>query len=214
MLPHSDPGKLIVLEGLDGAGTTTQARLLGERLRAQTPAPAVYVTWEPTDGPVGLLIRRILTHQEVAQPRTLAALFVADRLEHLYRPEGIAAQLRAGVWVVMDRYYLSSLAYQSLTLAGDEVAWLYQMHAPCLRPDVTFFLDVPVSACLERIRQGRGAQSDLFEKEELLTAVLERYYTAIRRLQTQGETIHVIDGGQSISQVTQVLQEFLGTLKT
>jgi len=145
MLLHPGPGKLIVLEGLDGAGTTTQARLLGEWLRAQAFVPTVHVTWEPTDGLVGLLIRRILTHQEVAQPRTLAALFVADRLEHLYRPQGVAAQLQAGAWVVMDRYYLSSLAYQSLSLTPNEVGWLYEMHAPCLRPDVTFFLDACIS---------------------------------------------------------------------
>lgn len=209
MIPNPGPGKLIVLEGLDGAGTTTQARLLGEWLRAQSAAPAVHVTWEPTDSPVGLLIRRILTHQEVVQPRTLAALFVADRLEHLYRPQGVAAQLQAGAWVVMDRYYLSSLAYQSLNLAADEVAWLYQMHAPCLRPDVTFFLAVPVADCLARIRQGRAAQFDLFEKEELLTAVLDKYHIAIRSLQDQGETICSIDGTQSVSQVTQNLQKLL-----
>lgn len=209
MLPHPGPGKLIVLEGLDGAGTTTQARLLGEWLRAQSAAPAVHVTWEPTDSPVGLLIRRILTHQDVVQPRTLAALFVADRLEHLYRPQGVAAQLRAGAWVVMDRYYLSSLAYQSLSLMPDEVGWLYEMHAPCLRPDVTFFLDVPVTECLARIRQRRVAQFDLFEKEELLIAVLDMYHAAIRRLRVQGETIHIVDGGQDIFQVTQSLQELL-----
>lgn len=209
MIPNPGPGKLIVLEGLDGAGTTTQARLLGEWLRARAAAPTVHITWEPTDGPAGALIRRILTHEAVVQPRTLAALFVADRLEHLYHPQGIAAQLRAGAWVVLDRYYLSSLAYQSLTLAADEVPWLYQMHAPCLRPDVTFFLDVPVAECLARIRRRRGAQLDLFEQEELLTAVLEKYRIAIRALQLQGETIHLIDGGLSISQVTQRLQSLL-----
>ncbi len=206
MLPNPGPGKLIVLEGLDGAGTTTQARCLGDYLRERVRA--VTVTFEPTDGPAGRLIRRILTHQDTMHPRALAALFVADRLDHLYGAQGIADQLRAGVWVVMDRYYLSSLAYQSLPLADHEIPWLYDMHAPCIAPDVTFFLDVPAPVCLERIRQNRGDKFDLFEKEDLLTAVQTRYHAAIRILQTQ-ETIQIVDGTQDRAGVTYTIQAYL-----
>lgn len=206
MIANPGPGKLIVLEGLDGAGTTTQAQRLGDYLRERVGA--VTVTWEPTDGPVGRLIRRILTHQESVHSRTLAALFVADRLEHLYGAQGIAAQLCAGAWVVMDRYYLSSLAYQSLPLANHEIPWLYDMHAPCIAPDVTFFLDVPAAVCLERIRRNRGDKFDLFEKEDLLAAVESRYHKAIQTLQTQ-ETIQIVDGTQDRTGVTHTLQVYL-----
>ncbi len=206
MMANSGPGKLIVLEGLDGAGTTTQAQCLGDYLRERVGAVAV--TFEPTDGPAGRLIRRILTHQDAVHPRALAALFVADRLDHLYGAQGVAAQLRAGVWVVMDRYYLSSLAYQSLTLADHEVSWLYDMHAPCIAPDVTFFLDVPARVCLERIRRNRGDKFDLFEKEDLLIAVEARYHAAIQTLQAH-ETIQRVDGTQDKAGVTRTLRAAL-----
>ncbi|MBN2007473.1 MAG: dTMP kinase [Anaerolineae bacterium] len=206
MIANPGPGKLIVLEGLDGAGTTTQAQCLGDYLRERVRA--VTITCEPTDGPAGRLIRRILTHQDTIHPRALAALFVADRLDHLYGDRGIAAQLQAGVWVVMDRYYLSSLAYQSLPLAEHEVPWLYDMHAPCIAPDVTFFLDVPAAVCLERIRKNRGGAFDLFEKEELLTAVAARYHAAIQALQTR-ETIQIVDGTQDKTSVTGAIQAYL-----
>lgn len=200
MLENPGPGKLIVIEGLDGAGTTTQARAVGAWLEGRVPA--VHVTWEPTAGPVGALIRQVLTHEVTVTARALAALFVADRLEHLYAPDGLLAQLQAGTWVVLDRYYLSSFAYQSLTLAVDEVPWLYQMHAPCIVPDVTFFLDVPVRDCLARIRHGRNGQRDLFEKEALLNAAREKYNVAMAHLVAQGEVLVRLDGTQSVAAVT------------
>ena len=212
MLKNVGPGKLIVIEGLDGAGTTTQAHAVGAWLEGRVPA--VHVTWEPTDGPVGALIRRVLTHQVTVEARTLAALFVADRLEHLYAPDGIAAQLQAGTWVVMDRYYLSSFAYQSLTLADDEVPWLYQMHVPCVVPDVTLFLDVPVRDCLTRIHNGRDGQRDLFEREELLNAALVKYDAAIAHLVAQGERVERVNGTQSVAAVTLAIQERIHDLLT
>jgi dTMP kinase len=80
-------GRFVVIEGLDGAGTTTQARLLGERLRAE--GRAVHVTAEPSGGPVGALIRQVLQHRVNGgagggfDAAGLALLFAADRLDHL-----------------------------------------------------------------------------------------------------------------------------------
>ncbi len=189
MLPNPGPGRLIAIEGLDGAGTTPQVRRLYERLRAHGD---VYVTHEPSDGPVGLLIRMALEHRIVVDAATLAALFAADRMDHLYRAGGgIADHLRQGAYVLTDRYHLSSLAYQGMDLDWD---WIWEMHARCIRPDLTLFVDVPVAVCLERIARGRGAHFDLFENRDTLTGVQQSYLASIERLRQVGERIEVIDG--------------------
>src|SRR4051794_5711725 len=101
-------GKLIVLEGIDGAGTTTQAQRLGKHFGAR-----VHVTREPSDGAAGILIRQILRGEYHPYDHTaLALLFAADRLDHLKRE--IEPQLQKGVHVISDRYVISSLVYQSL----------------------------------------------------------------------------------------------------
>ena len=191
MLPNPGPGKLIVVEGLDGAGTTTQVRLLYQRLSG---ASRVYVTHEPSEGPVGLLIRAALAQRIRVDEATLAALFCADRMDHLYHRTGeggIAAQLGRGIHVLTDRYYFSSLAYQGMSL---DWQWIWDLHARCIRADLTLFVDVPVDVCLARISAGRGGQYDLFENRSALTRARESYLRAIERLGKAGESIAVVDG--------------------
>jgi dTMP kinase len=198
MLPNLGPGRLIVIEGLDGAGTTTQVRMLHGRL---SRAHSVYVTYEPSEGPVGLLIRAALEHRVRVDDATLAALFAADRMDHLYHTVGrggIAAHLSRGDHVLTDRYHLSSLAYQGMTLDWE---WIWDMHARCIRPDLTLFVDVPVTICLERIAQGRGEHFDLFENQGALTQARESYLDSIRRLRELGETIAVVDGDAAPDEV-------------
>jgi dTMP kinase len=191
MLPNLGPGRLIVIEGLDGAGTTTQVRMLHARL---SRTRSVYVTYEPSEGPVGLLIRAALEHRVRVDDATLAALFAADRMDHLYHTTGqggIAAHLARGDHVLTDRYHLSSLAYQGMTLDWE---WIWDMHARCIRPDLTLFVDVPVEICLGRIAQGRGEHFDLFENQDALTRARASYLRSIERLRELGETIGVVDG--------------------
>src|SRR5512139_742195 len=116
-------GLFIAIEGIDGAGTTTQAKLLFDGLRAR--GLPVHLTREPSDGPIGVLIRQILTGRVVVPglqgPRapdwaTMALLFAADRLDHVEAE--IAPNLADGVTVVSDRYDYSSVAYQSVTAGG------------------------------------------------------------------------------------------------
>jgi dTMP kinase len=198
MLTNPGPGRLVVVEGLDGAGTTTQVRLLRARLSHERTA---YVTYEPSEGPVGLLIRAALEHRVRVDDATLAALFAADRMDHLYHTTGeggIAAHLARGEVVLTDRYHLSSLAYQGMTLDWD---WIWDMHARCIRPDLTLFLDVPVVICLERIASGRGEHFELFENRAALTRARESYLSSIARLRELGETIVVVDGDAPPEQV-------------
>jgi len=191
-------GKFIVIEGLDGAGTTTQAHLLGKRLEAHG---SVWVTWEPSDRPVGLLIRRMLKREDSTDPRALALLFAADRLDHLYGYDGIQAYLERGEHVVCDRYYLSSLAYQTLDAS---FTWVHSINNRALRPDMTLFLEAPVVTCLERIGVRQGERKELFEQEEALERVRKSYYRAMRTLGKR-ETIRIIDGCQSISRVAELV---------
>lgn len=210
MLPNPGPGRFIVFEALDGAGKTTQVHLLSRHLAQSRP---VYVTYEPSDGPAGLQIRLVLEHRIQMDSAALAALFAADRMDHLYHCNGeggIVARLQRGVDVVSDRYYLSSFAYQGMTLDWD---WIAQMHVHCIRPDLTLFVDTPVALCLERIARRRGGRFDLFENQEALTHVRQAYLTAIDRLAQTGENVKIVDGNAPPDQVHAAIWEHVAQLR-
>src|SRR5579883_392989 len=115
-------GKLIVLEGVDGAGKTTQAKALGDFLTAR--GEVVHLTAEPSRGLVGQLLRRSLTGQEPGlNGDIMALLFAADRLDHLARE--ILPELMAGHHVITDRYYHSSFAYQG---QESDLSWVQQLN--------------------------------------------------------------------------------------
>jgi len=118
-------GRLIVIEGLDGAGTTTQARRLVEHLNAK--GTRAHLTREPSDGPVGRLIREMLVGSHAIPGATISQgtfglLFAADRLDHMQRE--VEPALAAGKLVVSDRWYHSSLAYQGTGADRDWIATL------------------------------------------------------------------------------------------
>ena len=198
-------GKLIVIEGLDGAGTTTQTKLLEKWLVSLCHLDAM-TTREPSNGPIGAMIRAILAKRLSADPLTLAGLFATDRLDHIFRPGGIDDQLKNGKWILMDRYYLSSFAYQASTMNEDQIQWLRAIHIPCPRPDLTIFVDVPVDICLERISQNRYAEFELFEKKTALEEIRTQYFVAMEYFQSQGEKFIIIDGTQPIENVQHELQ--------
>ena len=183
-------GIFLALEGIDGSGKTTQLQKLTARL-AQLNIKH-YSTQEPTGGPVGSLIRQILTGRTLADNRVMASLFVADRLDHLLNNvDGISQKIDAGVCVLTDRYYFSSYAYQSVDM---DLNWLINANRPIaeiLRPNLTIFLDIPVSTALARIQAGRF-HTELYEKVERLLAVRKQYLTAFAQLQAE-ENIAIID---------------------
>ena len=190
-------GKLIVLEGIDGSGTTTQGRLLCEWLAAR--GVAVHLTREPSDGPVGLLIRQILhgAHAPV-DGDTMALLFAADRVDHLARE--ILPTLRRGTHVVTDRYYHSSLAYQAIEA---DRTWVEELNRRAGRPDVTFLLDVPAEEA-ERRRAAAGRPEERYDRLEAQQRIAENY----RRLSQwlPGEDYRVLDGSRPIDVVQEDLR--------
>ena len=143
-------GRLIALEGVDGCGKSTQARLLAQAL-------GVPVTGEPGGTPVGRSLRTVLLDPALPEvsPRTEALLMAADRAEHVARVLGPA--LEAGQWVVTDRYSGSTLAYQGFGRGLDvgELEWLVSWAAGGLEADLNVLVDVDLALATERMA-GRG----------------------------------------------------------
>lgn len=193
-----EQGKFIALEGIDGSGKSTQIGRLVGRLTGR--GINCRATREPTGRPVGALIRQALTGQIPLDPRVIAALYAADRIDHLVNGEdGLLALVEQGVTVVTDRYYFSSYAYHSVDMDMDWVIGANSVSAGLLRPTVTVFLDVPVELAMERIRQGRDHE-ELFEKEDRLRQTRAMYFEAFERLK-QSETVTVVDGSGPEDQV-------------
>jgi dTMP kinase len=135
-------------------------------------------------------------------PRTLAALFAADRTDHLVAPDtGVKALMEKGRMVLCDRYYFSSYAYHARDMDLEWVITLNAVNAQILKPDLTLFIDVAPQTCLERIRAGRK-HLDLFEKIDILTQVRDNYFAAFERLKDQ-ESVTVVDGNASEQEVEQ-----------
>ena len=191
-------GKFIALEGVDGSGKSTQIERLVKRLTER--GIACHATREPTGRPVGALIRQALTGQVPLDPRVIAALYAADRIDHLVNGEdGLLSLVERGITVVTDRYYFSSYAYHSVDMDMDWVIGANSVSAGLLRPTLTVFLDVPVELALERIRRGRD-HVELFEKEDRLRKTRALYFEAFERLKGT-EAVAVVDGAGTQDEV-------------
>ncbi len=201
-------GRLIVLEGLDGAGTTTQAKRLVEHLRAR--GGKAHLTREPSDGPVGQLIRQMLTGGHAIPGKsisqgTFGLLFAADRLDHLQRE--VDPQLEAGATVVSDRYYHSSLAYQG---TGADRDWITMLNARARKPDLTIFLQVRPEVAAKR-RADAGRVQELFEDMRMQEEVAAGYKATLSELMAQGERIETIDGEASPDAVFGAILALVGS---
>lgn len=200
-------GCFVVLEGIDGSGSTTQAKRLVQRL-VQSGVRAVF-TCEPSDGNIGRLIRDALSHRledstgspVVLDWVTLALLFAADRADHVHR--SVDPELEMGTWVISDRYDLSSLAYQSVTSVPESenaaLPWIRQLNSQVRRPDLTLVVDVTADTAAQR-RQIRGGEAELFEVPELQRR-LARVYAAAESLVPEDPLVHV-DGERSVAEVS------------
>lgn len=195
-----EKGKFIVLEGIDGSGKSSQIGPLVKRL--QNLGLPCRETREPTGGPVGSLIRQIFTGRVTADNRVIAALYAADRIDHLVNEvDGLCAAIGQGITVVSDRYYFSSYAYHSVDMDMDWVIQANDLSASLLRPTLTVFLDVPVETALERIRQNRVVE-EIFDREDRLRKTRELYFRAFERLKDV-EQVAVVDGTGTQEQVAE-----------
>ena len=196
----------IVLEGLDGAGTTTRLAKIEEKLRGL--GIPNYCTCEPTGGEVGMVIRKVLRGQIELQPRTVAQLFAADRWEHLRKPEvGIIDRLERGELVASDRYLFSSLAYQSVQCGFDFVLGLNREYP---LPKYLFYVDTPIALCQER-RQGR-MHADLFDRTEMQEKVERAYRRAFEYFSDSDMIVEYLDGRLSTEKIFETLWDSIKEL--
>ena len=185
-------GRLLALEGIDGCGKSTQARLLADRLGA-------LLTFEPGATPLGASLRRLLLDRGQAPvgERSEALLMAADRAQHV--AQVVEPALVAGQWVVTDRFSGSTLAYQGFGRRLDraELEQLVGWATNGVSPDVTVLIDVPVEVARQR-RQGTPA--DRFEGQ--VDGFSQRVADGYRQLAREGATPWiVIDGRGPVEEV-------------
>lgn len=194
----------VVFEGLDGSGTTTQMQMLAEKCDRELRA--CKATFEPTDKPIGRLVRSVLKKQVVTTPYALALLYAADREDHLYNPiYGLEQELEAGKLVICDRYIYSSLAYQSVDCPLEKIEALNQFPAP----EYLFFIDTPVDECIRRIAS-RGGNTELFDRYDFLEKVKTNYERQFSSLPAEVQ-FHRLDGMQSKEEIALAIQKVLFT---
>jgi dTMP kinase len=195
-------GKLIVLEGIDGAGTTTQAARLAARFGSS------HLTREPSIGPIGQELRKLLGNADQPMDRAaIALLFAADRLDHLRRE--IEPILDEGRPVVSDRYVLSSLAYQSVDLP---IEWVRAINSRARPADLTILLEVPAELAAER-RRLRGGADELYDALSFQKKVVDSYRRQADEQRRQGHTVVDVDGtnppDEVFSRLVEIVEPFL-----
>ena len=195
----------IVFEGLDGAGTTTQIKNLA-RYYEFNKRP-YYITNEPTSNPIGTLIRDVLQKKVSTTPEALALLYAADRHDHLYIPAyGIERMTEEGRVVMTDRYFYSSIAYQSVQCNPDFVRTI---NSAFPSPEFIIFIDTPVEECMSRIEK-RGGVKELFDRAEFLSSVRKNYLKEFENLPS-GVNLMIIDGSESIDTVEKEIRKYLAS---
>lgn len=193
-----------VLEGLDGAGTTTQLKNL-EKYMDDRNMP-VFRTAEPTIHETGKFIRRVLSGEVKVPQSTVAYLFAADRDNHLNNPEyGIRAHLAQGRTVISDRYFFSSFAYQSI---GFDPETVLMLNSRFPYPELVLYVDTPVADCLSRI-DSRGGDKEIYEKLDYQTAVHDNYEKLFASLPDGCRLIRV-DGTLSREEIFDYLVREIG----
>ncbi len=189
----------IAIEGIDGAGKATQAKLLASWL--ENKGYEVFLTQEPTGGEIGKLIKKILSSNKSKiyhNSEVVALLFAADRAEHVKK---IKKELKKGKVVISERYLHSSLAYQSAS--GLSIRWIKEINKFAIPPNIIIYLDIPAEIGIKRIAS-RDVK-ELFEKKEFLTKVRESY---LKLLEKENNVI-LIDASQEIKKVQKEIRNKL-----
>ena len=171
----------IVFEGIDGAGKSTQIKMLKEWLEANGLEVETFV--EPTDSEVGKLIREILQRPDATTDRvqkTLGLLFAADRMLIMDKLEDDKKV------IISDRSFISSLAYQ------EPAEWIGVLNKYAKKPDLLILLDLDVKTSV-----ARTSGEDTFENEEFLSNVRENYLNIARNYEHQ-----IIDANNGINKVS------------
>lgn len=165
-------GAFIVVEGLDGSGKTTLIRGLARYLKRL--GFRVVMTSEPTNGPIGRIIKRYLRETQRRDPVYEALMFAADRRWHCENV--IKPALKEGSVVLCDRYVFSSLAYQAA--AGLDEGWIMAINEFAIEPNIAFFLDAPPDVCKRRLAKRHPS---ILERDDAQRAVYGMYTRLVER---------------------------------
>jgi len=202
-------GLFLVFEGTDGAGTTTQTKILKHHLVKK--GYKVLLTSEPSTEFIGTTIRQILNARIVAKnsesidSRTIALLFAADRMDHLQNI--ILPAMKKGYIVISDRYKLSSFVYQG-KFTGDE-SWVETVNKYAKEPDMTFFIDIDGEKAFERISKNRPSL-DIFEKKEYVVDIANRYRDIFKAY--KNTKLFMVDGTLNVDNISRLIKNSLKTL--
>lgn len=158
-------GKLIVFEGVDGTGKSTQLELLASYL--EEDGYPVVTTKEPTEGSYGQKIRQLYLNRKQCTRDEELELFLADRREHVR--DVLTPALQQGKIILCDRYYLSTAAYQGAN--GFDPADILAKNSFAPVPDIALLFQAPLATGLARITEGRGEQLNDFEQADTLSVV-------------------------------------------
>lgn len=174
MTTTNRPGFLIIFEGVDGTGKTTQLELLAENLRQNNYS--VVATREPTDGIYGKKIRHLYSHRDQYSKDEELELFIADRKDHI--ESVIIPALHSGKIVLCDRYYLSTAAYQGVK--GHDPETILQMNSFAPTPDLALIFQIDIKESISRITTTRGDTLNDFEQKESLQ-IVAKIFNSINR---------------------------------
>ncbi|MFQ5974932.1 MAG: dTMP kinase [Candidatus Hydrothermarchaeales archaeon] len=189
----------IAIEGIDGSGKGTHAKLLNKWLKEK--GHDTFLTTEPTTNEIGKVLRKGLKHGKF-DSKTEALLFAADRSEHL---EKIKSNLDKGKIVITERYFYSSMAYQGAS--GVSLKWISEINRFAPRPDLTLLLDIEPEEGLQRISSKNSLRSttrekEYFEKRDFLSKVRAIYLD----LKDEFDDIIVIDASGSMNDVQTIIR--------
>jgi dTMP kinase len=199
----------IAFEGIDGSGKSTQVKILCNKLKES--GLKIYTTAEPTNSRIGQMIKDIFKHKMEADHRTIAALYAADRLDHLTnKTDGIVKKMEEGYTVVTDRYYFSSYAYHGVHMDIDWVIQANSLSADLLRPDLNVFIDILPKEAMKRLNKGRSS-IELYESTENLKNVREKYFEAFKLLEGK-EKILIVNGDRSAGEIAQDIWQKVSNL--
>ncbi len=195
-----EKGMFIVFEGIDGAGKSTQVKILAEKL--EKLGKKVYITAEPTALPSGVELRRVLSGEIKKTPCEIALMFTEDRVAHNQNAEcGIERMLEEGAFIICDRYYYSTLAYQGSQISYE---WVKSLNTKCpeiRHPDLCIFLDLTPAESMKRITQGRDS-TEIYENEETLERVRNTFIKVLRDMSSE-DRIAIIDASANIDSVAE-----------
>ncbi len=189
--------QFIVFEGIDGSGKSSQIELLKEKLIEHNIDTVI--TSEPTNNAIGKLIKSAMKGSSKIDQKSIAALFLADRLNHITDPEnGLLKILQEGKTIICSRYYFSSIAFQSEFISERWMKESVNICSNLLKANISFYLSIQPEKAINRIKN-RANDFEIYENINKLSEAHQTYLKSFKDF--SNENIHIIDAERSIIEI-------------